>query len=472
MVKTKLVSNVIEEQISPRILEALFANFPNAEVAMLELTDNAIGDRVPGEQMTLTIRISPNRIMVLNKGGYAMGIDRLRSFLTWGESKSTGVFRFFGQGGKAAIGYIGKRFRVTSFPKDGDRAYIIEEKEDWTSRINGKLKTYNVREDKSITFDSGTVQIEIFNINRRPNIKKMRHVLQTTYGKLIESGELRILFNDKWLSHEPYEYEISIELSEKTPYGRIKGKLGINENGRGGGIRCYSQNRLVTSKETFGINPTDYDLSKLTGEIHLDFVPVMPNKTSYDMSGKEWLAVENIVREKATPILEKIRGISEVPPTLQHMAKDLSDFINKALRESDIDFDSKGRKPQSDIDTLKIIFDKGEKERVHSLNEPGTTPDIEDKGETNRLGFLNVKPEMMETENIRCRIVDKTAELNVNYPLAKILYQKPFKTSAYYAYALESVALEYYKGKVVTPGELVDKINSLLALYTNRNKVR
>jgi len=39
---------VVSEQIAPRILEALFANFPTAEIAMLELTDNAIGDRIPG----------------------------------------------------------------------------------------------------------------------------------------------------------------------------------------------------------------------------------------------------------------------------------------------------------------------------------------------------------------------------------------------------------------------------------------
>ena len=47
---------VIEEQIDPRILEALFAYFPNAEIALLELTDNAIGDRIPGEKMVLTAR--------------------------------------------------------------------------------------------------------------------------------------------------------------------------------------------------------------------------------------------------------------------------------------------------------------------------------------------------------------------------------------------------------------------------------
>lgn len=465
-----MVTNVIEEHISPRILEALFANFPSAEIAMLELTDNAIGDRIPDETMILTVRIKPSRIMVLNKGGYGMGVDRLRSFLTWGESRSTGVFRFYGQGGKAAIGYIGDKFKITTFPREGDRAYIIEETGNWTQRVDGKLKTFNVKEDPRITFDSGTVQIEIFGIKCKPNIKRMRHLIQSTYGKLIESGELKVLFNDKWLPPETFEYTSQIEFSERTPYGEVNGILGMTETASSTGIRCYSQNRLVKSKVTFGLNPTDYDLSKLAGEVHLDFVPVMPNKTGYNESGKEWLAVESVVQKQAEPILEKIKGISEVPPSLQRMAKDLSDFINKALREADLDFDAKGRKPQADIDSVKITFDKGLKPKQPSLLEPSTPPEIDDTGETNRLGFLDVKPEMMETENIRCRIVDKTAELNVNFPMAKILYQKPFKTSAYYSYALESVALEYYKGKVVTPGELVEKINYLLSAQAEKMK--
>lgn len=462
------VATVIEEQIDPRILEALFANFPNSEIAMLELTDNAIGDRVPGEKMVLTIRVSPSRIKVLNLGGYGMGLDRLRSFLAWGKSEATGVFRFFGQGGKAAIGYLGKRFKVTSFPKDGDRSYIIIETEDWTRRLTGELKKFPVKEDKTLVFNTGRVEIEIYNITRKPNIKRLRSLLRATYSKLIESGELQILFNDKWLAPELLEYDNYNDFKESTPHGLLIGRLGITENSLGGGIRCYSQNRLITVKETFGLNPTEYDLTKLIGEVHLDFVPVMPNKISYDTSGQEWLCAETIIKENLQPFLEQIKGMAEVPPNLKRMDKELSEFINRMLREADMSFESQGRKSPQDISRLTLEYDKGEKESPSTLSEPKTPPELNNKGETSRLGILDFRTEAMETENVRCVVSEKTAILNLNFPMAKAIYSKPSKTISYWAYALESVALEVYKDKVASPIELVDKINALLSLLSKR----
>jgi hypothetical protein len=56
---------VLSEQIDPRILEALFANFPSPEIVMLELTDNAIGDRIPGKKMILTLRVRKDLVRIV-----------------------------------------------------------------------------------------------------------------------------------------------------------------------------------------------------------------------------------------------------------------------------------------------------------------------------------------------------------------------------------------------------------------------
>jgi len=38
-----------------------------------------------------------------------MDLNRLCDFFTRGKGEAGGVFRFFGQGGKAAMGYLGER---------------------------------------------------------------------------------------------------------------------------------------------------------------------------------------------------------------------------------------------------------------------------------------------------------------------------------------------------------------------------
>jgi len=457
-----MVKNVIEEQIDPRILEALFANFPNAEVAMLELTDNAIGDRIPGEKMVLTIRVTPSRIMVLNKGGWGMGIDQLRNFMTWGRSEASGIFRFFGQGGKAAIGYLGKKFKVTTFPKDGDRSYIIAENEDWTKRLDGQLKKYPVDEDKSLVFDNGRVEIIIHSLTRKPHIKKLRYLLESTYSPLLRSGELKILFNDRWLSPEVLKYAKYNDFEDQTPFGKVWGRLGIKEDGIVGGIRCYSQKRLITQKEPFNLDPTKYDLSKLLGEINLDFVPVMPNKISYDKGSENWKVAEELVAKRAEPFLAEIRGMGEVPASLKRMTKEVTDFVNKALREKDADFETEGRSAPgkiSEITITKAVEAKVAKAREKP--EPRTPAAPGAKGITPRLGWIEVEPLPFD-EQIRCQLTNdkRKALINTNYPAAKHYY---FRKMSWKLYCLESVALELYKERCASASELVDRITALLS---------
>lgn len=455
--------NVVREQIDPRILEALFAYFPNAEIAMLELTDNAIGDRILGEKMVLTVRVTPSRIMVLNKGGWGMGIDQLRNFMTWGRSEASGVFRFFGQGGKAAIGYLGKRFTITTYPKAGDRSYIIAEKEDWTKRADGQLKEYPVAEDKKLIFDTGRVEISIHSLTRKPHVKKLRYLLESTYSQLLHSGELKILFNDKWLSPEVLKYVKFSSFEDETPFGKVWGRLGIKEDGLGG-IRCYSQKRLITQKEIFNLDPTKYDLSKLVGEINLDFVPVVPNKISFDKSGREWKAVEKVIVKRAGPFLAEIKSMGEVPAHLKRMQNEVNDFVNKALREADTDFETKGRSPPAKVTEITLKAAKPVEPKVPKVGEipePKTPASPEARGTTSRLGRIEVELKAFD-EHIRCQIIDnKTrALINITYPAAK---HYGFRRTSWKLYCLESVALELYQERCTSAKELVDKITDLLS---------
>ena len=99
------------EQFSPRLISALYKNFKDANSAILELIDNAIDDRIPGKLFVITVEVHGNKITIINKGGKGMGPRELEVFFIWGQSKKRGKLGRYGQGGKAAMGYLGKSWK-------------------------------------------------------------------------------------------------------------------------------------------------------------------------------------------------------------------------------------------------------------------------------------------------------------------------------------------------------------------------
>jgi hypothetical protein len=270
------------------------------------------------------------------------------------------------------------------------------------------------------------------------------------------------LFNDRWLSPEVLQYAKYNDFEDQTPFGKVWGRLGIKEDGIVGGIRCYSQKRLITQKELFNLDPTKYDLSKLLGEINLDLVPVMPNKISYDKGSENWKVAEELVAKRAEPFLAEIRGMGEVPASLKRMTKEVTDFVNKALREKDADFETEGRSAPSKISEITITKAVEAKvAKAREKPEPRTPAAPGAKGITPRLGWIEVEPQPFD-EQIRCQLTNdkRKALINTNYPAAK---HYCFRKMSWKLYCLESVALELYKDRCASASELVDKITSLLS---------
>jgi hypothetical protein len=160
--------------------------------------------------------------------------------------------------------------------------------------------------------------------------------------------------------------------------------------------------------------------------------------------------------------LADIRSIGEVPANLRRMTKEVTDFVNKALRQVDADFESEGRSTLgkiSEISIAKAVEAKVAKAREKP--EPRTPAGPEAKGITPRLGWIEVEPQPFD-EQIRCRLTDndRKALINTNYPAAK---HYGFRKMPWKLYCLESVALELYKDRCASASELVDKITSLLS---------
>lgn len=446
---------VVSEQIDPRILEALFANFPSPEIAILELTDNAIGDRIPGKKMILTLRVRKGLVRVVNKGGQGMDLNRLCDFFTWGKSEARGVFRFFGQGGKAAMGYIGERWRIMSFPLAGKCTYKIVEDGSWTSRPDGLLKKYKVIEEH-IVQDDATVQIDILGIKKQVSPSRIKRLLATTYAPLINCGELEIRLNDTIVVAPELPCKERDEFRDMTGYGEVWGWLGLktSEDVRGG-IRCYSQGRLIREREFFEFEPLSHNLDRLVGEAHMDFVPVLPNKTDYDRGSLKWEAVCHALGTRIKPWADKLQMEPEVPVSLKRLERDIEALVNEVLRDVEGQLVTEGRKapePRGEPG-------KRQREGYGEIKNPATTAPAGAIGILPRLGTLKVYLKAFDL-GVRCYLSSdrREAYINTQFPVVRVMRGRAFPP-----YCVESVALEYFKTTAVSVEQLIDKVNQALS---------
>jgi sensor histidine kinase regulating citrate/malate metabolism len=107
----------VRERIDPEITATLFANYRSSADALMELIDNALDSRLPGQPIKVELALHGDAVTVMSEGGEGMGPKDLeRRYLRWGKSAKHGkeLLGQYGQGGKAAIGHLGQRFSVAS----------------------------------------------------------------------------------------------------------------------------------------------------------------------------------------------------------------------------------------------------------------------------------------------------------------------------------------------------------------------
>jgi hypothetical protein len=188
-----VTTRVVRERIDPRLTASLFANYRSAIDALLELVDNAVDSRVSGRPLRVDLVVRPESIALTAIGGAGMGPAELeRDYLRWGASRKRTVDRIgrYGQGGKAAIGHLGNRFTVTASRAGDDRAITFE---DLAYRDRAKLRVYELQDrPKPVDADLGYVRIEIGEVDRKVDLRRLPSRLAEVYRPLLEREDLNL----------------------------------------------------------------------------------------------------------------------------------------------------------------------------------------------------------------------------------------------------------------------------------------
>jgi hypothetical protein len=332
---------VVRERIDPRLTASLFANYRSATDAVLELVDNAVDSRIPGQALRVEIAFRPGSIVLTAIGGSGMGPREIeRDYLRWGASRKQAGVRIgrYGQGGKAAIGHLGNRFAILASKPGESRAHGFED-DDYRDR--SRLRAYDLRDRaKPVDAGLGYMRIEIGAVDRKVDARRLPARLAEVYRPLLDAGEVEMTVDRAPVRPVAWDPDARLDFSVRAGGRLIHGWVGVLPDPSSPsiepGLRVYHLGRLIGAPAWFGhpgpaVHP---GLNRLIGEVELPHVPVTMNKTDVDRDSPEWIAVEARLYRVLAPLVRRLTAdeASAVDPSALRTADQVRRILARALR--------------------------------------------------------------------------------------------------------------------------------------------
>ena len=332
---------VVRERIDPRLTASRFANYRSAVDAMLELVDNAVDSRIPGRPLRVDVALRPGRIVLTVTGGRGMGPAELeRDYLRWGASRKRAGDRIgrYGQGGKAAIGHLGNRFSIVA-SRAGEASAVGFEDDAYRDR--SRLRTYELHaRSKPVDAELGFIRIEIGEVDRKVEAKRLMARLGEVYRPLLEAVDITVTVDRAPVAVTTWDVVERHDIAVRGGGRIVRGWFGLLPDPPPPsvmpGIRVYHLGRLIGSPDWFGhpgpaLHP---GLNRLVGEVELPHVPVTMNKSDVDRDSPEWLGVEERLHALLAPIVRRLaRAESDgVEPSAVRTAEQVRRILARALR--------------------------------------------------------------------------------------------------------------------------------------------
>jgi hypothetical protein len=329
----------VRERLAPEITASLFSNYRSSVDALLELIDNSVDSRVPEVGLSIELTVRVGSVQLVTVGGEGMGPQEVeRYYLRWGRSPKRGrnMLGQYGQGGKAAIGYLGQRLVVEVSRPGDDVSWLLEDRE---YRDRSRLKTYELREvPKRVDEALGYVRVRIDAVDRRIDAKRLVARLTETYRPLLESGRVRISLNGQRLLPRPIPVVERRDFRVRAAGATLEGWIGATAEGSGvePGVSCYRLGRLIAAREWFGhAGPAQSPgLARLVGEVEVPRVPLTMNKADFDRDSAAWQEVEARMHRLLAPLVRRLARDDQPPPPASALAaaEQVRKLLGQALR--------------------------------------------------------------------------------------------------------------------------------------------
>jgi len=422
----------------------MMSQFSSLTEALLELVDNAFDefDGIHGgKNLSVDIVITKHSITVGNIGGKGMGVRELSNWLNWGEPTKTDAIGEYGQGGKAAMGYLGSSWVVRA--KKWNENVVNEIRDDKWDDLTAKEKTYKVVSNRDEGHsDIGFCKFEIRKLKKhRQEINRIRLELANTYRAYLSEGKATINVNYESVmpliipvyegySVQQFRVKTNSGFSVRGWVGRLKRDTRVKGEPKIiGGMRLLRKGRLICGGEYFGHPDFRYkaSLGTLIGEVELPKVPILPNKTGFDTDAVEWIAAQDVMHSILKPHIEALLSQREEETVTREEKKRMSqvrDMMAEALKllekyELSSRFaEERGRKsPEKKAEEGKRLQELEEERSTSSTKEPRTPPPKGAIGKLKRMGRMpewelrilepDIRSDWGEKEGRRCLLINK-----------------------------------------------------------------
>jgi hypothetical protein len=394
-------------------------------------------------------------------------VELERNYLRWGGSSKRGqkLLGQYGQGGKAAIGHLGKSFTVEASRPADETAWRFADPD---YRDRSRLKTYELKVvPKRIATEEGFVRIRIDGVDKRLDPRRLGARLGDAYRPLILHAELKIMINGAQVEPQPIKFQEEHPFSVRAAGTTIKGWYGIAEpEGRGvdyvPGLRCYKLGRLIASGEFFG-HPNAVQVSgmaRLVGEVDLAPVPLTMNKSDFARDSAAWVAVEKRMHLLLAPITKRLAQDEQAPPPASALktAEQVRRLLTQALRLAEREEVFPG------LAAARARFEERTRtngQQVENPKGPAAPPRLPAENEQKRRGFGQVIVRPLDP-SIRSQTVIEheitTVVINSRHPLF-------LKRGGDIWYQLETAAREVFKSlEGATVGDYERRVNEVVLL--------
>ena len=479
----------IRERIGRKALRPLMSNFSSTAEALFELVDNAFDGYVEyykRHDLEIRVDVTKDFVAVTNKGGKGMGEEELQQWLHWGQSIGpTDGIHEYGQGGKAAMGYIGNAWQVESKLVDQPWLWKLRESDWANTESEERSYTAQASQAPSELSNLGYFSVRITKLHpRRQNLKKLEEQLGNIYRTLLLEGKVKIFLNDEPiipLAIPLYEGYKIVKFNEKSPFGWwVKGWIGrLKRDARSqvkikGGMRVTRARRLVVEGEYFGHPGAGHkqSLNSLIGEVELTKVPVLPNKTNFDRDSNEWVGCSEVLNSVLEPHIRDLLNQREEQTVSKEERKRVQDVRDKmimAIKDSVADGNTPlpqmtaGRNPPNPQTPPRKPVENPR--GPHGPNSPRTVPPSNARGRLKRLAGMppwridvldpGMRSAWRDENKQRALIINKT------FPL----YEEWKGDELYIA---ETAALELVKpegDEKRSIEEYIEEVNSLISSF-------
>lgn len=278
------------------------------EQAIAELIDNAIDARgKDGVSVRVTLDFAGKSITV-DDDGMGMDLESLRDAMTIARSYKHGraYLGMFGFGMKSACSALGRHVVIQTSKEDAPDVYGIEYDESaWLADEERSWDNFEIDQSAKARPWHGTqIRIGSLNVPLYPQqAKTFLDRFGLRYAQYIKSESVHIYVNNTECDTiEPDldggRKEIDIELGGNN---RITGWIGMLKKRSIAhyGFNLYRGNRIIRSSDKFGLRDHPA-LAKMTGELHLDHIPVNYQKTKFLVDSDEYIDSQNAFKNDPT----------------------------------------------------------------------------------------------------------------------------------------------------------------------------